>query len=154
LLLKSHAQRKQVPLPIVAYGIVGGWLGFSYPLQWMMPWVDQLARHPALTLVAPLLPVAAGFACMACTAILMMLLSFVVNPALAWFFRVFNRGFARFTNGYVWSVGWLLRGSLIVLTVYVGLLALTYLGFISTPTGFIPQQDKGYLLVNLQLPDS
>ena len=38
--------------------------------------------------------------------------------------------------------------------VYGGLLYLTYVGFGETPKGFIPTQDKGYLLVNLQLPDS
>ena len=38
--------------------------------------------------------------------------------------------------------------------VYGGLLALTYWQFNHTPTGFIPQQDKGYLLLNVQLPDS
>ncbi len=40
------------------------------------------------------------------------------------------------------------------LLVYVGLLGLTYLGFTHVPTGFVPQQDKGYLVVNAQLPDS
>ena len=34
-----------------------------------------------------------------------------------------------------------------------GLLVLTYWSFVNTPTGFIPSQDKGYLLVNVQLPD-
>ncbi len=38
--------------------------------------------------------------------------------------------------------------------VYGGLLVLTYWQFNRTPTGFIPQQDKGYLLLNVQLPDS
>ena len=47
-----------------------------------------------------------------------------------------------------------LRVSLIVLLLYGGLLWLTYVGFVHTPTGFIPSQDKGYLLVNVQLPDS
>ena len=42
----------------------------------------------------------------------------------------------------------------VVLVVYGGLLYLTYLGFTNTPKGFIPSQDKGYLLVNVQLPDS
>ena len=42
----------------------------------------------------------------------------------------------------------------LVLLVYGGLLCLTYDGFSDTPTGFIPPQDKGYLLVNVQLPDS
>jgi hydrophobe/amphiphile efflux-1 (HAE1) family protein len=41
-----------------------------------------------------------------------------------------------------------------VLAIYVGLLAMTYWQFQRTPTGFIPQQDKGYLLLNVQLPDS
>ncbi len=38
--------------------------------------------------------------------------------------------------------------------VYGGLLGLTYWQFTRTPTGFIPQQDKGYLVLNVQLPDS
>src|SRR4029079_11048872 len=33
-------------------------------------------------------------------------------------------------------------------------LVLTWWGFTHTPTGFIPQQDKGFLLVNVQLPDA
>ena len=41
-----------------------------------------------------------------------------------------------------------------MLIVYGGLLYLTYYGFTRTPTGFIPPQDKGYLLVNVQLPDA
>jgi multidrug efflux pump len=41
-----------------------------------------------------------------------------------------------------------------VLAVYVGLLGLTYLGFVSTPRGFIPAQDMGYLMVTVQLPDA
>jgi len=41
-----------------------------------------------------------------------------------------------------------------VLVVYGGLLFLTYLGLTRVPTGFIPPQDKGYLLVDVRLPDS
>ena len=48
----------------------------------------------------------------------------------------------------------MLRLSVVVLLVYGGLLGLTYWQFHRTPTGFIPQQDKGYLLLNVQLPDS
>jgi multidrug efflux pump subunit AcrB len=47
-----------------------------------------------------------------------------------------------------------LRLSAIVLLLYGGLLVLTYWQFNHAPTGFIPQQDKGYLLLNVQLPDS
>ena len=43
---------------------------------------------------------------------------------------------------------------MIVLLAYGGLLAATYWQFKQTPTGFIPQQDKGYLILNVQMPDS
>ena len=69
-----------------------------------------------------------------------------------WLFRGFNWAFARGTRAYGWSVGWLIRIAVVVLVVYAGLLALTYLGFRAVPPGFIPQQDQGYLVVNLELP--
>jgi multidrug efflux pump subunit AcrB len=78
----------------------------------------------------------------------------LINRPLSWFFALFNRGFTAATNGYTFAVKGLLRTSLIVLLVYVGLLYLTYHAFTIAPTGFIPQQDKGYMLVNVQLPDS
>ena len=80
-------------------------------------------------------------------------LTVVMDALLGWFFRLFNRGFQASTGLYVRCVGKLLRGSLIVLVLYAGLLYLTWWGMTHVPTGFIPQQDKGYLLVNAQLPD-
>jgi multidrug efflux pump len=47
----------------------------------------------------------------------------------------------------------LLRLSVVALLVYVGLIGLTFLGFRVVPVGFIPQQDKGYLVLNAQLPE-
>ena len=47
-----------------------------------------------------------------------------------------------------------IRGALVALLVYGGLLWLTYVGFRTVPTGFVPDQDKGYLIVSAQLPDS
>jgi hydrophobe/amphiphile efflux-1 (HAE1) family protein len=81
-------------------------------------------------------------------------LTWLLDTALGWFFRLFNWLFGAGTAVYVRLVGGLLRGSLIALLVYAGLLVLTYFEFVSAPTGFIPQQDKGYLLLNVQLPDS
>jgi hydrophobe/amphiphile efflux-1 (HAE1) family protein len=81
-------------------------------------------------------------------------LTWLLDITLGWFFRLFNAGFKLSTSIYVRLVGMLLRVSLITMLVYVGLLGLTYWQFNRTPTGFIPQQDKGYLLLNVQLPDS
>ncbi|HXD88666.1 MAG TPA: efflux RND transporter permease subunit, partial [Urbifossiella sp.] len=73
---------------------------------------------------------------------------------LGWFFRLFNRGYEATAHGYAKVVERLLRVVVIVIVVYVGLLALTYFEFVRTPVGFVPQQDKGYLILNVQLPDS
>jgi multidrug efflux pump len=78
----------------------------------------------------------------------------LLTASLGWFFALFNAGFTMGTNAYTWLVGVLLRVSFIVLVVYAGLLMLTYWSFARIPVGFIPDQDKGYLLVNVQLPDS
>ncbi|MBX9624087.1 MAG: efflux RND transporter permease subunit [Gemmataceae bacterium] len=70
-----------------------------------------------------------------------------------WLFKGFNWAFDRGTRLYGRAVGWLIRLSVIVLLVYGGLLILTYLGFRMVPGGFIPQQDQGYLVVNVELPE-
>jgi multidrug efflux pump len=77
-----------------------------------------------------------------------------VNWVLGFFFRGFNWVFDWTTKVYGRIVGWTLRLSLIVVLLYLGVLGLTGLGFARVPTGFIPNQDKGYLVVAIQLPDS
>jgi multidrug efflux pump len=75
------------------------------------------------------------------------------NATLGWFFRGFNRGFDWMIERYGRSVASLVRKVAIVMILYVGLLVLTGYGFRITPTGFVPQQDQGYLMVGCQLPD-
>ncbi|MGV6395287.1 efflux RND transporter permease subunit [Pseudomonas caspiana] len=71
-----------------------------------------------------------------------------------WLFRPFNRAFNRASNSYVGIVGRVIRGSGIALILYAGLMVLTYFGFATTPTGFVPPQDKQYLVAFAQLPDA
>lgn len=78
----------------------------------------------------------------------------LINATLGWFFKLFNVGFNAASSFYARIVGGLLRLSFVVMLVYVGLLGLTYYGMNHVPSGFIPAQDKGYLLVDVQLPDS
>ena len=75
-----------------------------------------------------------------------------VNGILAAFFRLFNLFFELTTGVYGAVVGRLLRMGIVVVALYLGLMALTYYGFTTVPVGFIPQQDKGYLLVTALLP--
>jgi hydrophobe/amphiphile efflux-1 (HAE1) family protein len=78
----------------------------------------------------------------------------LLNGGLGWFFRAFNALFGTGTTLYTRAVAGLLRVSGITLLVYAGLLALTYREFIRAPTGFIPEQDAGYLMLTVQLPDA
>jgi NodT family efflux transporter outer membrane factor (OMF) lipoprotein len=79
-------------------------------------------------------------------------LSPFVNRFLQIFFRAFNSVFERATNLYGRSVSSALRMSAIMLLVYGGFIGLTYLGFLRVPTGFIPPQDKGYVIVDVEMP--
>jgi multidrug efflux pump len=67
---------------------------------------------------------------------------------------LFDRGFAAAGRGYVKLVGLALRVPLLVLAGYAAIVAGGATGLRSMPTGFIPSQDKGYLLCSVQLPDS
>ena len=69
-------------------------------------------------------------------------------------FAPFNRLFERSAKGYTNAVGGLIRKSSIVLVLYAGLIALTYNQFATTPTGYVPPQDKQYLVAFAQLPNA
>ncbi|MGZ5070885.1 MAG: efflux RND transporter permease subunit [Methylobacter sp.] len=71
-----------------------------------------------------------------------------------WFFAGFNRFFDAFSNGYSRLVGRMIRMTAVVLVLYAGLNGLNFLAFEKVPTGFIPQQDQGYLILYAQLPDA
>ena len=144
LLLRPREQGSGPPLPWLAFVLAGGWLGWEYLSPWLMAgghlaWIAN-DRMPWAAMV--LGAVAGG------------ILAWPLNLVLKGVFRAFNLAFDFSTSIYLFFVGKMLRVSLLVLIVYGGLLYLTYTNFMEAPKGFIPTQDKGYLLVNLQLPDS
>jgi len=136
-------------LPRLGFVIAGALAAANFltPLV-MTQFADQLAGWPVppAWIATALASIAGGLAGW--------LVSWPINWLLMRLFWGFNWVFGQFTRAYVGSVGLLLRGSLLVLAGYGGLLYLTYHTFETTPTGFIPSQDKGYLLVNIRLPDS
>lgn len=72
---------------------------------------------------------------------------------LGWFFTLFNRAFDWASNRYALSVHWGVRHAFVGLAVFGGLMAITWYEFKTVPGGFIPAQDKGYLITVVQLPD-
>ena len=69
-------------------------------------------------------------------------------------FGPFNRFFGALTNGYTSVLKIIIRMSVIVVLIYAGLMVLTSHQFKTTPTGFVPAQDKMYLIAFAQLPDA
>lgn len=70
------------------------------------------------------------------------------------FYRGFNAVYGLAEAGYARLVRVLVRHSLLFLGVFVGLIAFTGYAFVHLPTGFLPDEDQGYAIVGVQLPDS
>jgi hydrophobe/amphiphile efflux-1 (HAE1) family protein len=77
-----------------------------------------------------------------------------MDRAFGWFFRPFNRFFEWASHQYSLGVAAVIRKSVVALLVYGGLIGLTYFGFKTVPVGFVPTQDKQYLVAFAQLPDA
>jgi multidrug efflux pump len=153
----EHAGQREA-LPRFGIALLGAYLVYALLTPRVLPWLDL----PALAAHTPVLAgwVSSTVLLWAVYGVVVLLgglvgwyLSPLINRLLGGFFRGFNWLFARTVNGYGRFVQAVLRVSVLVLVVYVGLLGLTYWQFTTIPTGFIPPQDKGYLIVNVQLPD-
>jgi hydrophobe/amphiphile efflux-1 (HAE1) family protein len=80
-------------------------------------------------------------------------LSKAMDKTFGWFFRPFNRFFEWSSNKYSNGVNRLVRRGAIAMVVYAGLVFMTYKTFQKVPSGFVPEQDKQYLVAFAQLPD-
>jgi hydrophobic/amphiphilic exporter-1 (mainly G- bacteria), HAE1 family len=75
-----------------------------------------------------------------------------LSAPIRWLFTKFNAISAALSKSYSWLTRQLIRISFIVLIIYGGLIALAYRQLSTTPTGLIPQLDRGYLIAAFQLP--
>ncbi len=151
---------KREALPWWIFGLIGGLITLSYGPNYLAKWgyllaapadssIDETAHQ--MSWMATILYFVPGMLLGGAAGKLIIR---PVNFVLGALFRGFNRLFDRASEAYGWTVGRLLKGSALVLAVYGGLLYLTYSTFQNAPTGFIPQQDQGRLILNVQLPDS
>jgi multidrug efflux pump subunit AcrB len=143
-LLLKHRDKKAgfEALPRLSFVLAGAWVAWR--------WFISLLGESGLGLPEPVawaLALPAGLA-------VGWFAGPLLNRILGSIFWGFNKGFEYTTELYTRGVAVSLRLSMVVLLVYAGLLVLTWWSFDRTPTGFIPPQDKGYLLVNVQLPDA
>jgi len=155
LLLKRRVKGHFEALPWFAFVPLGAWLGHKLIGHHLAAHaVDALHLHAPAVLLDTLRSWGPTLAGGAMGLVVGLILGRPLNYLLGWSFRLFNIAFDFSTTAYTRVVSGLLRVSLVMLLLYGGLLVLTWWGFTETPTGFIPQQDKGYLLVNIQLPDA
>ena len=70
------------------------------------------------------------------------------------FFRGFDKLFSKAENGYTNVVKGAVRRTALMLLLALGLVGYTGWQFVSLPTGFLPVEDQGYMLVHVQLPDA
>ncbi|MCS5597432.1 MAG: efflux RND transporter permease subunit [Alphaproteobacteria bacterium] len=80
------------------------------------------------------------------------ILTRAMDFGLGWFFNLFNKVFGRAQRGYTRGVGTVTRHRIIMMLLYVILAGATYFSFGLVPKGFVPAQDKQYLIAFAQLP--
>src|SRR5215475_5740764 len=68
------------------------------------------------------------------------------------FFRGFNRWFGRATDGYVHWSGLLIRKAVLSMVLLAGIAVATGLVGQRLPAGFVPEEDQGYMSINVALP--
>jgi multidrug efflux pump len=144
----GHGQREALPWWI--FGVLGG----AAAVGWLPPLLPLSLQIPVEGSMKWLMTAAYFVPGAIAGGIIGLVIIHPVNAFLSWVFRGFNRWFDRITDLYGWGVGRMLRLSAVVLLAYGGLLVLTGWTMSNAPTGFVPIQDQGYLLVNAQLPDS
>ncbi|MGC4004308.1 MAG: efflux RND transporter permease subunit [Pirellulales bacterium] len=152
---------QEVSGPIIAVGLVLS--AVFVPCAFVSGIVGQFFRQFALTIaISTLISTFNSLTLSPALAALLLrpqnakkdLLTRFTDFTLGWFFRLFDFGFNVSGRIYVRAIGGLLRVPMLVLIVYGGLLLLTGWGYQRLPTGFIPAQDKGYLIASVQMPDS
>jgi multidrug efflux pump len=146
----TYQAMKEVTNPIIAIALV--LVAVFVPLAFISGLSGQFYKQFAMTI--------------AISTVISAINSLTLSPALAavllkrhegkktnWFFRGFNRSFGAASNAYGRRVDGVLSRKTLTMGVYVALLGVTGLLFRAVPDGFVPEQDKQYLIGFAQLPD-
>jgi multidrug efflux pump len=157
----SHRAMEEVSGPIIAIALV--LCAVFVPVAFLSGLTGEFYRQFALTIAFSTVISAVNSLTLspALSAILLKphgappdRLTRVIDRLFGWLFRPFNRAFRSGSAKYGNVVARTIRRSGIALAVYAGLLGLTVVGFNKVPGGFVPTQDKQYLVAFAQLPDA
>jgi len=157
----SHKAMEEVSGPIIAIALV--LCAVFVPVAFISGLTGQFYKQFALTIAFSTLISAFNSLTLspALSAILLKphgappdRLTRVLERLFGWVFHPFNRAFATGSHRYANTVTRLIGRSALPLVVYVGLIAITLIGFKRVPPGFVPTQDKQYVVAYAQLPDA
>src|SRR5579872_1015879 len=157
----SHKAMDEVSRPIIAIALV--LCAVFVPVAFISGLTGQFYKQFALTIAFSTLISAFNSLTLspALSAILLKphgaepdRLTKILEKLLGWLFHPFNRAFKSGSNKYGRAVGKLMGKSAVALAVYAGLIAITLIGFKRVPPGFVPTQDKQYVVAYAQLPDA
>ena len=157
----AHKAMDEVSGPIVAIGLV--LCAVFVPVAFLSGLTGEFYRQFALTIAFSTVISAINSLTLspALSAILLKphgappdRLTRIIDRLFGWIFRPFNRAFARSSARYSSAVSRVISRKSLALAVYGVLLAVTWFGFSKVPKGFVPTQDKQYLVAFAQLPDA
>ena len=157
----SHKAMEEVSGPIIAIALV--LCAVFIPVAFISGLTGQFYRQFALTIAFSTLISAFNSLTLSPALAALLLkphgappdrLTVLINRLFGWLFGRFNRGFAQLSERYGGLSRFVTRRSMAALALYVGLVALAVLGFARVPQGFVPSQDKQYLVAIAQLPDA
>ena len=141
---------QEVTAPVIATTLV--LLAVFVPTAFLPGITGQLYRQFGLTISA-----ATVFSSINALTLSPALCALLLRPAPKKrniFFRAFNKFFDRSESLYASGVTFLLKISFIVMVGFAGLFFLAGKGFLALPTSFLPEEDQGYLISGIQLPDA
>ena len=132
-------------------GIILVLLAVFIPTAFIGGITGMLYKQFALTIAAA--TVISGFNALTLSPALCALFLKPAKPSKFFLFKGFNKFFEKTTNGYTWVVQSFIRKSALAILAFLVLAILAFIGFLRLPTTFVPNEDQGYFVVSMQLPD-
>jgi len=143
---------KDVQGPVVAIALILA--AVFIPVAFLSGITGRLYQQFALTIAVSVL--ISAFNALTLSPALAAMLLRPRSESKGWFGRLgarFNRGFGRTTDGYIAVNRHLVRKLFIPLLLLAGVAVISLLLARSVPTGFVPDEDQGYAIIGVQLPD-
>ena len=138
----------EIASPVIAIVLVLS--AVFIPVAFIGGFSGEIYKQFAITIVISV--VISGFVALTLTPALCVSILKTHEPKPFWIVKKFNDFFEWLTHQFTDKVAHAIRRGVFYVILFVGLIAITYGLFTRVPTGLVPAEDKGMLLVSMQLP--